>query len=175
MICMFAVHRIMFFPNQHIVMFFNKKEAAEEALNRIRFSLSYLPKHMQHRRVVDTSNEIAFANGSSIMSVSYSSAKAMLCDMDVNIYIFDEIAFAGYSDFTGLNLQKDFKIIAVSSAYMNLGPFYDIIAYGNNNGWSINKIYWTDIPSHDLEFKHRMVNAIGQSRWRNEYESEFIV
>ena len=185
--CIYSLWLATFFPEKKIMILANKLTTALELLGRIQMGYSYLPKWLKSGQVVVNKGELTFANRSSIRAFASSSDAAR--GFAANVCILDEFAFLQKSLadklFTSMypviSSSKDGHFIIVSTPNGTDNLYYDIWQQANSKdqsknleGWKPFEMFWWQVPGHDEEWKKRQIAAIGEQRFAQEFNNEFL-
>lgn len=106
-----------------------------------------------------------------------------------NCVILDEFSFLQKSIadklFTSMypviSSSKNGKFIIVSTPNGMDNLYYDIWLQANSkdksknlDGWKPFSMYWWQVPGHDEAWKERQIAAIGETRFAQEFNNEFL-
>lgn len=185
--CIFTLWYTTFFPEKKVMILANKAQTALELLSRIATAYEYLPAWIKCACVEYNKGSITFANMSSIKAFASSSdaARGHSC----NCVVLDEFAFLQKSIadklFTSIyptiSSSKNGKIVIVSTPNGTDNLYYDIWQKANSknkaknlDGWKPFSMYWWQVPGHDQAWKAKQIEAIGETRFAQEFNNEFI-
>ena len=174
----------MFHDDKTTLMTGYSNFVAEELLYRIRYAYAELPKWFRSLSEVTSINkhEMQFENGSRIIA-----SDVLTCietPITPSLLYIDTLAFvepslqSEFSSFIRPMLILDHgKCIIASTPNKNNDLFSELWheAQEGNSGFHPVHIHWDAPKDRDENFKQDMINCIGEKRWRQEYECEFIV
>ena len=172
----------MFKFEQTVVVLSNKDKNAMEMIHRIRFIYERLPLWLKPGLLDDGWNkhEVGFDNGSRIISSPTSEDSAR--GFSASLLFLDEFAFVRDA------VQEQFWG-AVSPTFSTGGnciicstPNGDVNQYAqlwrgaqvDSNGFAPVEIKWDEPPGRDETFKEQEIARIGETRWKQEYECQFL-
>lgn len=165
----------------------NKAQTALDLLSRIATAYEYLPSWLKCACVEYNKGSITFANLSAIKAFSSSSDAAR--GYSAQVVVLDEFAFLpkNIADklFTSIypvvSSAAHGKIIIVSTPNGTDNLYYDIWQKANAknqdknlDGWKPFSMYWWQVPGHDQAWKEKQIAAIGETRFAQEFNNEFI-
>jgi hypothetical protein len=180
----------MFNKDKTILIAANKNDNAMEMILRIRYAYEGLPFWLKAGVKDDGWNkhEIGFDNGSRIISTATSENSGR--GMSISLLFLDEFAFVKP------NIQDEFwtsiapTLSTGGSCIMTSTPNGDLNIYAQtwrgavqdspgpgipgNNGYAPVYVAWDEAPGRDEKFKQEQIAKIGDRRWRQEYECEFL-
>lgn len=168
----------------------NKNDNAMEMIFRIRFMYERLPHWLKAGINDDGWNKhsIGFDNGSRIHSTATSENAGR--GMAISLLFLDEFAFVrdtvqqefwtsmaptlatGGSCIICSTPNGDYNLFAQTWRGANI-PSTDIPNQGIN-GFVPIEVKWDEPPGRDESFKKKEIAKIGEIRWRQEYECEFL-
>lgn len=158
---------------------------AKELIFRIRFAYDALPQWFQSLSKLTENNKfnLGFDNGSRIVGTSVNASAG--CGMSISLLYVDQFAFSKSA------LQYEFwtsnyptLIIGHGKCIISSSPNKDDDTFaklwsaaneGTGNKFYPVRVEWSAPPGRDENFKQDMINCIGEKRWRQEYECEFLV
>ena len=131
--------------------------------------------------------ELTFSNMSSIRAFASSSdaARGFSC----NCVICDEFAFLQKnladklftSMYPTISSSKNGRFIIVSTPNGTDNLYYDIWQQANSKDknknldeWKPFEMYWWQVPGHDEKWKQQQIAAIGEQRFAQEFNNEFL-
>lgn len=177
----YLCHFILFNDEKTTAILANKGSAAREVLDRIKLMYEHLPFWMQQGVVEWNKGRIALENYSKIITGATSSSA--IRGQSINVLYMDEFAFIPpgvfeefiTSVYPTVASSRNAKII-MSSTPFGMNHFYKMWteAVEGHNGYSYFEVAWNDIPGRDDEYRDRTISEIGQERWEQEYEAEFM-
>jgi hypothetical protein len=180
----------MFNKDKTILIAANKNDNAMEMILRIRYAYEELPFWLKAGVKEDGWNkhEIGFDNGSRIISTATSENSGR--GMAISLLFLDEFAFVKP------NIQDEFwtsiapTLSTGGSCIMTSTPNGDLNIYAQTwrgavqdspapgepgrNGYAPVYVAWDEAPGRDEKFKEEQIAKIGERRWRQEYECEFL-
>ena len=179
----------MFKKDKTILIAANKNDNAMEMILRIRYAYEELPIWLKAGVKDDGWNkhEIAFDNGSRIVSTATSENSGR--GMAISLLFLDEFAFVKP------NIQDEFwtsispTLSTGGSCIMTSTPNGDLDIYSSvwraantdsvdggpgANGYIPIYVAWDEPPDRGEKFKREETSRIGERRWRQEYECEFL-
>ena len=161
----------------------DKFDNAKDIMQRIRFAYETLPEWLRLliKAVEINKSQMSFDNGSRIVAQATSPCTGR--GMAVSLLYVDSLAFVKphfQEEFwTSLRptLSTGGRCIISSSPKDHDDIFANIWynAEGSKNGFHRVHVPWYSPRNRDDNFKQGMINLIGERRWRQEYECEFIV
>jgi len=160
----------------------NKNSNAMEMIFRIRFMYENLPHWLKPGINEDGWNkhEIGFDNGSRIISAATSEDSGR--GMSISLLFLDEFAFVAPA------IQDEFwtsiapTLSTGGSCIMTSTPNGDMNIFAQvwrgalvgANGFAYTHVKWDEPPGRDNQFKEDEIGRIGERRWLQEYECEFL-
>lgn len=185
--CIYSLWLTTFFPEKKVMILANKLATALELLGRIQTGWEYLPKWLKAGCTVFNKSELSFSNKSSIRAFASSSdaARGFSC----NCIICDEFAFLARnladklftSMYPTISSSKNGKFIIVSTPNGTDNLYYDIWTQANSkdksknlDGWKPFEMFWWQVPGHDEAWKKKQIAAIGERRFAQEFNNEFL-
>ena len=174
----------MFYDDKTTLMAAENYSSAKELIYRIRYAYKELPKWFRSLSEVKSINksEMQFENGSRIITGAIHPCIAT--GITPSLLYVDSLAFVEPS------VQSEFwisvcptllieqgKCIIASTPNKNNDLFSELWheAQEDNNGFYPVRIHWDAPKVRGEDFKLDVINCIGERRWRQEYECEFIV
>jgi Terminase large subunit, T4likevirus-type, N-terminal/Terminase RNaseH-like domain len=168
----------------------NKNDNAMEMIHRIRFMYERLPRWLKAGVNEDGWNKhsIGFDNGSRIHSTATSENSGR--GMSISLLFLDEFAFVrdtvqeefwtsmaptlatGGSCIICSTPNGDYNLYAQTWRGANI-PSADSPSHGIN-GFVPIQVRWDEPPGRDEKFKRQETAKIGELRWRQEYQCEFL-
>lgn len=177
----FALWYSVFHKDKKILILANKDDLAKETLSTIMDMYSRLPFWMKPGVEEKNKGSLVFENNSSIKAkpTSVDSARGF----SIDLLILDEFAFLKpemEEDFytavmPTLATKEDGRCIILSTPKgMNL--FYKLWtdAEAGVNDFNPVRIHWNQPPKRDLAWKKAKIAEIGEDKWYQEYEAQFI-
>lgn len=180
----------IFKPEKTIVIASNKNDNAMEMIHRVRFIYERLPFWLKPGLADDGWNKhsVAFENGSRIISQATSENTGR--GLSISLLFLDEFAFVRDSiaeDFwTSISptLATGGSCIICSTPNGDTNRFAQLWRGANIpstdgthqgiNGFAPIEIKWNEPPDRDEEFRKKETAKIGEVRWKQEYECQFL-
>ncbi len=172
----------MFNFDKTVLIASNKNANAMEMILRIRYAYEELPFWLKPGVKDDGWNkhEIGFDNGSRIVSTATSDDSGR--GMAISLLFLDEFAFVKPT------IQDEFwtsispTLSTGGSCIMTSTPNGDMNIYAQvwraalagTNGYKPIHVNWDEPPGRDEKFKQEEIGRIGERRWSQEYECEFL-
>lgn len=160
----------------------NKNSNAMEMIFRIRFMYENLPLWLKPGIQEDGWNkhEVGFDNGSRIISAATSGDSGR--GMSISLLFLDEFAFVApaiqdeFWTSIAPTLSTGGSCIMTSTPNGDMNIFAQIWrgALVNANGFAHVHVKWDEPPGRDEKFKEDEIGRIGERRWMQEYECEFL-
>ena len=174
-------HYIIFNDNKTCAILANKATVSREILSRVKLAYEHLPKWLQHGVVEWNKGTIELENGSKVMASATSSSA--IRGFSVNFLFIDEFAHIPSniaeefftSVYPTISSGANSKLALVSTPNgMNLFYKYWIEATAGNNGFTAIKAIWSDIPTRDAKWAKEQKSILGEIKFAQENEGEFI-
>lgn len=180
----------MFHFDKTILIASNKNDNAMEMIQRMRFSYENLPNWIKPGVLEDGWNKhnIGFDNGSRIISTATSEDSGR--GLSISLLFLDEFAFVqpGIQDefWTSIapTLSTGGSCIMTSTPNGDMNIFAQIwrganIPKDNNSALGVNdflpiRVRWDEPPGRDEDFKQAQIAKLGERKWMQEYECEFL-
>lgn len=172
----------IFHFDKTILIASNKNSNAMEMIARIRFAYENLPHWLKPGIQEDAWNkhEAGFDNGSRIISTATSEDSGR--GSSISLLYLDEFAFVAP------NIQDEFwtsiapTLSTGGSCIMTSTPNGDMNIFAQiwrgaqvkANGFAPIHVRWDEPPGRDDKFKEDEIGRIGERRWMQEYECEFL-
>lgn len=176
----------MFHKDKTILIASNKNKGAMEMIQRIRFAYEELPVWLKPGVQDDLWNKHAagFDNGSRIESTATTESSGR--GMAISLLFLDEFAFVKPM------VQEEFwtsilpTLSTGGACIMSSTPNGDANLFAQLWRASTNKtgnsdipfepihVKWDRPPGRDSEFKRQQIKLLGEVKWRQEYECEFL-
>ena len=160
----------------------NKNSNAMEMVLRIRYAYENLPDWLKPGIKLDNWNkhELGFDNGSRILSTATSEDSGR--GLSISLLFLDEFAFVAASVQTEFWTSIAPVLATGGSCIIASTPNGDINIYAElwrgaqvqSNGFASIHVAWDEPPDRDEAFKKDEIGRIGERRWRQEYECEFL-
>ena len=172
---------ILFNEDVNIAILANKGALARDILSRLQLAYENLPKFLQQGVLIWNKGNLELENGSKIIAASTSSSA--IRGGSYNMILLDEFAFVPpniadefmASVYPTISSGTSTKIVIVSTPN-GLNHFYKIWedAKEKRNNYVPLSVHWMDVPGRDHEWKKETVRNIGEERWAQEFEGEFV-
>lgn len=187
---MFLLWLAAFYEDKNILIASNKNTGAMEMIRRIRYAYENLPMWLKPGVMDDGWNKhtIAFDNNSIINSTATSADSGR--GQSISLLYLDEFAFVAPG------IQEEFwtsiapTLATGGSCIISSTPNGDSNLFaqiwraaevGAKSGevehdmtFVPSYIAWDEPPGRDEKFKRREINKIGELKWKQEYECEFL-
>ena len=174
---------------QTILILSNKNDNAMEMIHRVRFMYERLPHWLKPGLTADGWNKhsVAFDNGSRIISQATSENSGR--GLSVSLLFLDEFAFVrdGVAEefWTSVSptLATGGSCIMASTPNGDTNRFAVLWRGANSrqdptsagiNGFFPVQVEWFEPPDRDEAFKEKEIAKIGNAKWLQEYECEFL-
>ena len=182
----------IFHKDQLIAMIGNKLSLAKEQMQQLRDSYSRLPVWLQPGVKLWNKTSIQFSNNSRI--IVSSSSPDNIRGFSINLLYLDEFAFLRpnlatefiASVMPSISSGKTTRCI-ITSTPNSMNHFYDMwqtsldepqaeaeLQKGNNNLYVRSVVTWDKVPGRTEEWANAEKLKIGDQRFRQEYECEFV-
>lgn len=182
----------IFHKDQLIAMIGNKLSLAKEQMQQLRDSYSRLPVWLQPGVKLWNKTSIQFSNNSRI--IVSSSSPDNIRGFSINLLYLDEFAFLRpnlatefiASVMPSISSGKTTRCI-ITSTPNGMNHFYDMwqtsldepqaeaeLQKGNNNLYVRSVVTWNQVPGRTEEWANAEKLKIGDQRFRQEYECEFV-
>lgn len=160
----------------------NKESSAIDFLSRIKIMYEELPEWLKCGVVEYNKKTIVFENGTII--VSGATSKNAFRGKTANLIVSDELAFVEgdkaedfyMSNYPTISVSKYGKFIAISTPNGIGGLFYELYMGGVNdlNEFKTLRVDYREHPERDEEWARIQLRNIGQRRFDQEYNIEFL-
>lgn len=172
---------VLFNDNYTVAILANKEDTAKEILTRVQRAFENLPKWLQQGVISWNKKSVELENGSRILAAS--TASSAVRGFSINFLYLDEFAFVPP------NIQEDFfnsvyptivsgkkTKLVITSTPQGFELFYKLWmdAIEERNNYAHVEVFWSDPPGRDEEWKKATIAEIGEDRFRQEFEGEFI-
>lgn len=182
----------IFHKDQLIAMIGNKLSLAKEQMQQLRDSYSRLPVWLQPGVKLWNKTSIQFSNNSRI--IVSSSSPDNIRGFSINLLYLDEFAFLRpnlatefiASVMPSISSGKTTRCI-ITSTPNGMNHFYEMwqtsleekeaaieFEKGNNNLYVRSVVQWNDVPGRTEAWANAEKLKIGDQRFRQEYECEFV-
>ena len=177
----------MFHDDKTILIASNKNKGAMEMISRIRFAYEELPSWLKPGVMDDLWNKhaVGFDNGSKIESTATTESSGR--GMSISLLFLDEFAFVKPI------VQEEFwtsilpTLSTGGACIMSSTPNGDANLFAQLWRQAMNKsagsddvpfvpihVKWDRPPGRDAKFKAQQIKLLGEQKWRQEYECEFL-
>lgn len=172
----------MFHFDKTILIAANKNANAMEMIHRIRYAYENLPMWLKPGITDDGWNKhsVGFDNKSRIVSTATSENAGR--GMSISLLFLDEFAFVNPS------IQEEFWtsisptlstggsciIASTPNGDMNLFAQLWRGAVVEANGFKAIRVFWDQPPGRDAKWKEEEMSKVGERKWMQEYECEFL-
>jgi hypothetical protein len=177
----YILWEVLFHEYSNVAILANKDKKAREILDRIQKMYENLPKWLQQGVTEWNKGNIELENGSKIVA-SATSASAARGDSYSLVYL-DEFAHVEKnvqdefftSVYPTISSGQNTKLI-ITSTPLGMEMFYKIWveAEEGRNKYVPVSINWWDVPGRDEKWKEQELANIGQERFNQEYNCEFL-
>jgi len=178
----YALWYALFNDDKVIGIVSNKESSAIDFLSRIKIMYEELPDWLKCGVTEYNKKTIVFENGTLI--VAGATSKNAFRGKTANIIISDELAFVEgdkaedfyMSNYPTISVSKYGKFIAISTPNGIGGLFYELYkgAEKNRNEYKPYRVDWREHPERDEEWARIQLRNIGQRRFDQEYDIEFL-
>lgn len=178
----------MYNEDQTILIASNKNSNAKEIIQRIQYIYERLPDWLKPGLVSYTKHSLEFDNGTRILSQATTENTGR--GLSISKLFLDEMAFVPHSIqeelWTSLSptLATGGSLIIASTPNGDTDIFSQIWRGANTfigeddecgvNGFKPLKVLWHSVPGRDEKFKQQEMAKIGEIKFRQEYDCEFI-
>jgi hypothetical protein len=172
---------IIFHDHKTCAILANKAATAREILSRIQFAYELLPSWVQHGVAEWNKGSFLLENNSRIIASSTTSSAAR--GYVINFLFLDEFAFVQNtiadefftSVYPTISSGASSKIAIVSTPN-GMNHFYKKVmeAKAGTNGFKLIRAIWSDIPTRDEAWRVKMLSALGELKFSQEMECEFL-
>lgn len=172
----------IFHFDKNVLIASNKNKNAMEIVHKIKFAYESLPQWIKPGVLDDGWNKhsLGFDNGSRIISEATSENSGR--GMAISLLYLDEFAFVApviQEEFwTSISptLATGGNCIITSTPNGDMNIFAHIWrgALVQSNGFKPVQVDWDEPPDRDEKFKEQQINLIGEHRWKQEYEVQFL-
>lgn len=174
-------HYILFNSGKTCAILANKAATAREILARVQKAYEYLPKWLQQGVTEWNKGSFALENDSRILAASTSSSA--IRGYTINFLFLDEFAFVPNnlaeefftSVYPTISSGESSKLVMISTPNgMNHFYKYWMEALDGANGFIHVKAIWSDIPSRTAQWAAEQRAVLGDVKFAQEMEVEFI-
>lgn len=179
-IAAFILWFALFNKHKQIAVLANKGAQAQEIMDRIRMMFEFLPFFLQSGVIEYNKQTLRFKNGSKIFSAATSSSSIRGKSSD--FLFIDEAAHIERdmdfyeSTYPVISSGKKSKVVMATTPKGTRGMFYDLWCKSERgeNHYKHYKADWSKHPDRDEKWKDETLRNIGPSRFRQEFEVEFL-
>jgi len=172
---------ILFHDQKVCAILANKANIAQEILNRIQMMYEMIPSFLQQGIVEWNKRSITLENGSRILAAATSSSairgySLSLVFLDEFAHVQNNIAEEFFTSiFPTISSGKETKILMASTPN-GLNIFYKFWteAIAKNNDFVPVQYAWNRIPSRDQAWYQEQLRALGEQKFRQEVQCEFL-
>jgi hypothetical protein len=177
----YLLHYCLFNPDVRVAILANKASTAREILDRFKLAYEHLPAWLQQGIKEWNKLSIELENGAKIITSPTSGAAVR--GFSFNIIVLDEFAFVQQhiadefiaSIFPTISSGQTTKMIVISTPNgMNHYHKLWIDAKNNKNGYKPIEAKWNEIPGRNDAFKKLTIAQIGETKWNQEFECQFL-
>jgi len=179
---MFLLWFAMFHFDKTVLIASNKNSGAMEMISRIQYAYQHIPFWLKPGVTDDGWNKhsMKFDNESRILSEATSESSGR--GMSISLLYLDEFAFVAP------NIAEEFwtsitpTLATGGDCIMSSTPNGDINIFAqiwrgaqvDANGFFPIEVKWDQPPGRGEQFKEDQISKIGDRKWRQEYECEFL-
>lgn len=177
-ISVFFLWKMLFHFDQILMIYAPTKKFATSIMWDIRYMYHNLPDYLRFELSYDSRERIQVKkNRSRILCSTLLSRGVHARPLD--IVWMDEFAFCkGDSDRefieSALPCYSSRGIIITSGANGTDNEFYNLWRHSDGNGFKRTFVSWSELPGRDEDWKKRVISAIGEAAFSQEYENCFI-
>lgn len=166
----------------------DKDETALEIVERIKTAYENLPYWLQQGVKKWDAHKIVLENGSRVESSA--TTKKTMRGKTFNLVLLDEFAFVDQNiadpfftsiypvlskDDPTVPFEKKPKMVIISTPNgMNHFHKLYVEAEEKRSSFKSIEIKWNDVPGRDEKFKEETLRNIGEDRWEQEYDGQFL-
>jgi hypothetical protein len=180
-IAAYMVHYVLFNKSKAALVLAHQEKTSKDILNRIKIAYENIPFWMQQGVVEWNKTSIEFENGSSITASATSGGAAR--GQMFNLILMDEMAHieanvaAEFFDsvYPTMSSGTTSKMVIVSTP-KGLNMFYRFWedAKQKKNGFVPIEVHWSNVPGRTPEWAEEQRKALGDIKFSQEFECEFI-
>lgn len=177
----YFVWYVLFNDNKTVAVLANKQQTADEIMGRIRMMFENLPKWIQQGTAEWNKRSVTLENGSKIFCSATSSSA--IRGRSISLLYIDEFAFVenNLADefFTAvyptITAGKETKVF-ITSTPNGFNHFHKIWneAEKGLNGFIPLRIHWHETPGRDEKWKEEQLKVLGEMKFAQEVEAEFM-
>ena len=177
----FFLWYILFHDNKVCAILANKATTAREILSRIKLAYEHLPLWLQQGVVEWNKGSIALENGSRVLAAATSSSgirgySLSLVFLDEFAHVHNNIAEEFFTSiFPTISSGKDTKIL-IASTPNGMNHFYKfwVDAEERRNGFTTLFFPWNTHPDRDHDWMEKQLQALGDTKFRQEVLCDFL-
>lgn len=171
----------LFTDRQNLLIAANKRQVAEDILEKYKIAYENVPLWMQQGVVEWNKGSIELENGSKIRASSTTSGAAR--SGSYNIVLLDEFAHIQHriaqdfytSVYPVITSGTNTKIFIISTPKgMNLFYKFWSDAVNKKNGYTHFEVHWSDVPGRNQKWYEETVANIGELQFAQEFQCEFL-
>lgn len=182
--CAFLLWCAIFKPDQTILVASNKSSNAMEIISKIQYAYEELPAWIKPGIDENSWNkhECKFDNKSRIVATTTSSDSGR--GMAISLLYCDEFAFVKphisreFYDSILPTISTGGSMIISSTPNGDVGQYATLWKEAeaglNEFKHGITRVRWDEPPGRDEAFKKKFMGLLGERKWRQEYECEFL-
>jgi hypothetical protein len=172
---------VLFGPMQNIAILANKASTSRDILSKLQLAYEHIPLWMQQGIISWNKGSIELENGSKVIAAATASSATR--GSTYNIIFLDEFAFVPKniaedfitSVYPTISSGKTTKVIMVSTPNgMNLFYKYWIDAVNKRNLYVPIEAHWSVVPGRDAEWAADQIKQLGQEKFNQEFDCQFI-
>lgn len=175
------VHYVLFNENKTCAILANRAATAREILSKVQLAYEHLPKWIQQGVLEWNKGSFLLENGSRVLASSTSSSA--IRGYTVNMLMLDEFAFVHpnvaeeffTSVYPTISSGQTSKLAIISTPNgMNLFYKFWVEALAGTNGFTPIKAIWSDVPSRTEKWAAEQLAVLGEQKFAQEMNVEFI-
>lgn len=180
-VSVYVLHYALFNEHKTIGIVSNKEDSAKKILLRIKEMYEDLPDWLKPGVKEYNKKSVMFDNGTRII-ISATSGDSFRGET-INLLVMDEFAIVPNniaedfwaSNYPTLSASTTSRVIIMSTpkGYNLFHHIYSNAEKQNNNFKSI-KVTWKDVPNRDEKWAEQERKNLGESKFKQEYECEFL-
>jgi len=189
----YLIWRAMFVPDSTILVVANKFSQALEVMERVRYCYEQLPNHIRAGVTEYNKSNISFDNGSRVIARATSADAGR--GLSISLLYIDELCYVppnkqqefwtsiqptlaeGGSCVITSTPKNDQDIFAQlwKGAEDNTDEYGNVVAGGiGKNGFFAVKVPWWEHPERDENWARPFRESLGEARFRQEFELDFV-
>lgn len=172
---------VMFQPDFQVGILSYKSDGAKDIMTRIKLAYKLLPNWLKTGVTEWNAMSINFENGSRIEAGT--TTEDSFTGQSLNLLVFDEVAKVRPSLFEHLYASifptissgKTTRIMMFSTP-KGINHWWNICNEARNgiNGYAFFTIEWNDVPGRDDEWREQQIKKIGEKKFAQEFQVEFL-